>query len=110
MSGGERKLPAVFSSNIAIIFAHSSDQQRLSFGDTLMSQILVDGIGSITLHNNVLRIECVAAGTDGKPQPSGTLVIPGQVAAHVVQALVNGMQELDKKLRDQQQQAPHTTN
>jgi hypothetical protein len=30
------------------------------------------------------------------------LVIPGAIAAQVMQALVNGMQELDKKLKEQQ--------
>ena len=43
-----------------------------------MTQILIDGIANITLHNGILRIECTAAGADGQPHPSGTLVIPGR--------------------------------
>ena len=70
-----------------------------------MTQILIDGIANITLHNGILRIECTAAGADGQPHPSGTLVIPGVIAGQVVQALVNSMQELDKKLREQAEQA-----
>ena len=66
-----------------------------------MTQILVDAINSISIHNGLLRIECTAVGPDGKPQPSGTLVIPGAGAGQVLQALINGTQELEKKLREQ---------
>ena len=69
-----------------------------------MAQILVDGISNITLHSGVLRIECATVGPDGKPHPTGTLVIPGAVAGQVLQALIKGTQELEKKLREQQQQ------
>ncbi len=71
-----------------------------------MTQMLIDGITNISLHNGILRIDCITLGHDGKPQPSGTLVIPGAIAAQVVQALANGMKELDKKIREQQQPAP----
>lgn len=66
-----------------------------------MNQVLIDAISNLSIHNGVLRIECVAAGPDGQPRPSGTLVIPGAVAAQVLQALINGTQELEKKLREQ---------
>jgi hypothetical protein len=66
-----------------------------------MNQILIDGIANITLHNGVVRIECAVLGPDSKPHSSGTLVIPGAVAAQVLQTLINGMQELQKKLREQ---------
>jgi hypothetical protein len=73
-----------------------------------MTQILIDGIANITLHSGVLRIECTTVGPDSKQHPSGTLVIPGAVAGPVVQTLIKGMQELDKKLREQQAQAQPT--
>ena len=66
-----------------------------------MAQILIDGITNIAIHNGILRIECTAIGPDGKQHPSGTLVIPGAVAGPVLQALIRGTQELDKKLREQ---------
>jgi len=75
-----------------------------------MTQLLVDGITNITLHNGVLRIECATVRPDGKPHPSGSLVIPGAIATQVMQALVNGMQELEKKLREQPPPAGRTTN
>ncbi len=69
-----------------------------------MTQILVDGVANITFHSGVLRIECASVGPDGKPHVSGTLVVPGPVAGQVLQAMIKGMQELEKKLREQQQQ------
>jgi hypothetical protein len=69
-----------------------------------MTQILIDGITNISFHSGILRIECATVAPDGKPQPSGTLVIPGAVAGQVLQALIKGTQELDKKMREQQQQ------
>ena len=71
-----------------------------------MTQILVDGITNISFHSGVLRIECATVGPDGKPQSSGTLVIPGAVAGNVLQALIKGTQELEKKVREAQQQQP----
>lgn len=68
-----------------------------------MTQILVDGIKNITFHSGVLRVECATVGADGKPYTSGSLVIPGPVAGQVLQALIKGMQELEKKVREQQQ-------
>ena len=69
-----------------------------------MTQILIDGVTNISLHSGVVRIECTTVGADGKPHTSGTLVIPGPAAAHVLQALITGTQELEKKVREQQQQ------
>jgi hypothetical protein len=54
----------------------------------------------------VLRVECAAVGANGQQHPSGTLLIPGPVAGHVLQALINGTQELEKKIREQQSKPP----
>ena len=67
-----------------------------------MTQILVDGITNISLHGGIVRVECASIGPDGKQHPSGTLIIPGAVTASVLQTLIKGMQELEKKLREQQ--------
>jgi hypothetical protein len=78
-----------------------------------MTQILIDVITNITFHSGVLRVECGAVGPDGKPQPSGSLLIPAPVAGQVLQALIKGMQELEKKMREtkeQQQQMPVAGN
>ena len=71
-----------------------------------MTQVLIDAITNLSIHNGVLRIECVAVGPDGQQHPSGTLVIPGAVATQVLQSLIGGTQELEKKLREQQQMPP----
>jgi hypothetical protein len=72
-----------------------------------MNPILIDGISNLSIHNGVLRVACIATGADGQSHPSGTLVIPGQVATHVLNALIKGTQELEKKLREQQTPAGH---
>ena len=71
-----------------------------------MTQVLIDAITNLSSHNGGSRIECAAVGADGQQHPSGTLVIPGAAATLVLQALVNGTQELDKKLREQQEMVP----
>lgn len=71
-----------------------------------MTQVLIDAITNLSIHNGVLRIECVAVGADGQSHPSGTLIIPGAAAVQVLQALIGGTHELEKKLREQQQMPP----
>jgi hypothetical protein len=63
-------------------------------------QMLIDGVKSITLHGNVVRVQCVAVGADGKEETTGTLLIPGNEVGRIVQALVNGLQEMQKQMRD----------
>ena len=72
----------------------------------MTQMILVDGISNLAIHNNVLRIECAAVDADGQQRPSGTLIIPGAVAAQVLQSLINGTQALEKKLHEQQETIP----
>jgi hypothetical protein len=81
---------------------------RFHIQDVPMTQILVDGITNISLHNGLVRVECATVGPDGKQHPSGTLVIPGAAAGKVLQTLINGAQELEKKLREQQAQQQAT--
>ena len=61
--------------------------------------IIVDRISNIAVSNGILRIECLSISASGQEKPSGTVLIPANVAGAVVQSLVNGMQELEKKLR-----------
>jgi hypothetical protein len=76
-----------------------------------MSVILIDSLKTVGFHNGILRIECVQAGPNGEERPSGTLLIPGNQAAQVLQALVGATQELDKRLREAAaQQQPTSGN
>jgi hypothetical protein len=69
-----------------------------------MSTILVDRVGSVVFHNGILRVDCVATGPNSEERPAGTLLIPANQAAAVLQALVGAAQELDRRLREQAQQ------
>ena len=69
-----------------------------------MTYVLIDAIKTVTFHNGVLRIHCVAIGPNNEEQASGTLLIPGTQAGPILGSLTQAVQELDKKLREQVQQ------
>jgi hypothetical protein len=71
-----------------------------------MNQLFIDNITNMTFHGGVLRIECAAVGHEGKLSPTGVLIIPGPAASHVLQTLMKGAQELDKKMREAHTQQP----
>jgi hypothetical protein len=68
---------------------------------------LIDGLKTISFHNGILRIECIAAGPKGEERPSGTLLIPGAQAGPILKALVEATQELSRR---QKEQAPTAGN
>jgi hypothetical protein len=70
-----------------------------------MTQILIDAVKAVTIHNGVLRIDCVAAGPNNEERLAATLLIPGNQIGQILQTLTKAVQELDKKVRDQVQQA-----
>ena len=67
-----------------------------------MSQILIDGIANVTFAGGIVRVDCVMAGPNNEQRPSGTLLIPGQQAGPILNALVNAMNELQRKQQEQQ--------
>lgn len=66
-----------------------------------MSQILIDGIANVTFASGIVRVDCVALGPNNEQRASGTLLIPAAQAAPVLNALINAMKELERKLQDQ---------
>ena len=64
------------------------------------TNLIVERISNIAVSNGIVRIECVAVNASGQEKPSGTMLIPANLAGPVVHSLVKGMQELDKKLRE----------
>ncbi len=62
--------------------------------------IVMDRIANVAFVNGMLRVECIAMNAAGQEKPSGTLLIPGNVVAPVIQSLVNAVQELEKKARE----------
>jgi hypothetical protein len=73
-----------------------------------MTTTLIDGIKAAVFHNGILRIDCVTVGPNNEERPSGTLLIPGNQAGSVLQALVTAAQELEKKVREQEAAAKST--
>jgi hypothetical protein len=65
-----------------------------------MRQMLIDGIKAVTLHGNVVRVHGLAVGAEGKPEDAGTLLIPGSAVGQVLQTLINGLQEVQKQMRE----------
>ena len=63
-----------------------------------MTTILIDGIKAVSLQN----------GINNEERLSGTLLVSANLAGQIVGALTQALQELDKKLREQQQQAVPT--
>jgi hypothetical protein len=66
-----------------------------------MSQILIDGIGTVTFAGGLLRVDCLAMGPNREQRPSGTLLIPATQAGAVLTALVNAMKDLQRKQQEQ---------
>ena len=64
------------------------------------TNLIMERISNIAVSNGLVRIECVALNAAGQEKPSGTVLIPANLAGPVVHSLVKGMQELDKKLRE----------
>jgi hypothetical protein len=72
-----------------------------------MSTIFMDSVKTVAFQNGVLRIDCIAIGPNSEERSSGTLLIPGNQAGPILQALVSATQELDKRIREHTaQQAP----
>ncbi len=69
-----------------------------------MTMILIDGIKAVSLQNGVVRIDCIEAGSNNEERPSGTLLVPANRAGQIVGALTQALQELEKKIREQQPQ------
>jgi hypothetical protein len=71
------------------------------------SQILIDGVKAVAIHNGLLRVDCVAAGPNNEERSSGTLLIPGNQAGPILRALTQAMQKLDKRSREQALRQPN---
>jgi hypothetical protein len=67
-----------------------------------MNVIFLDRIGTVVIQNGVLRVDCIATGPNSEERPAGTLLIPANQVATVLQSLAGATQELDRRLREQQ--------
>jgi tetratricopeptide (TPR) repeat protein len=69
------------------------------------NRALIEAIKAITVQNELLRIDCLAAGPNNQDRPSVTLLIPANQAGSILWSLTNAVRKLEKKLREQLQQA-----
>jgi hypothetical protein len=54
--------------------------------------MLIDRISSISIHNGVLRVDCVGVGPNSEERNSGTLLIPAMQVANVINSLAQATQ------------------
>lgn len=71
--------------------------------------LFADGIRDAHVANGVVRIALGMLGSDGKPLPSGMVVVPlGQLPAFA-NALVTLVRQVEAKLREAQHQQQHAS-
>lgn len=51
------------------------------------TSVFVDGIQTLGVHNNVVRLQLMQLQADGKPRPELQLMIPVSILKQVVEAL-----------------------
>lgn len=62
--------------------------------------MLVEGLGSITFVNGVLRVQLTSINAEGKFVDAGSLEIPGAKVGDIIQGLANGSQGIIEKLNE----------
>ena len=67
--------------------------------------IFADQISQITLSNNNLRVKLVQRGPDNETIDAGTLIIPANQAANIVNGLAGSLKNLDEKLKEARQES-----
>ena len=66
--------------------------------------IYADQIGQITLSNNNLRISLTQNGANDTAVEAGTLIIPVNQAAPLVNSLANSLKQIDEQLKARSQE------
>ena len=62
--------------------------------------MIVEGLGSVTFVNGVLRVQLTKVNGEGKIVESGTLEIPGSKVSDVIQGIANATQGISDKLNE----------
>jgi hypothetical protein len=75
-----------------------------------MNFIMIEKLGSVSLRNGVVRIQCIATAADGTEQVTGELVIPavqyGQVAGGLQAAGKQLQERIEQARKEQAEQTP----
>jgi len=69
-----------------------------------MTTTLIEGIKAVSLQNGIVRIDTFEGGPNNEERVTGTLLVPANRAGQIVGALTQALQELEKKIREQQSQ------
>jgi tetratricopeptide (TPR) repeat protein len=86
------------------ILPHSLFESRGWQDAASKSEILIEVVKAVTIHNGLLRVDCAAVGSNNEELPSGALLIPGNQRGRILRALTHAVQELDRRLRERVQQ------
>lgn len=62
--------------------------------------MIVEGLGSVTFVNGILRVETLMVKSDGTVVPSGSIEIPGNMTGEVISGLVKATQGIQDKLSE----------
>ena len=62
--------------------------------------ILVEGLGSATFQNCILRIQLLATDGSGNLSETGTIEIPGNRVTEIINSLAKGAQEISAKIAE----------
>ena len=62
--------------------------------------MIVEGLGSVTFVNGVLRVQLTKVNGEGKIVESGTLEIPGSKVSDVIQGIASATQGISDKLNE----------
>jgi len=76
-----------------------------------MNFMMIEKLGSVSLRNGVVRIQCMSTGADGTDQVTGELVVPatqfGQVAGGFQAAGKQLQEKLEEARKAQEEQVEH---
>jgi hypothetical protein len=68
--------------------------------ESSLDTILIEAVNTISLHNNLLRIDCAAVGANKRESSVNCLLISGNRAGSILRSLTQAAQELAKKARE----------
>lgn len=68
--------------------------------------IFADGITKISFSNNNVRFTMVQIGPGNDQNEIGTLIVPVNQAANFVNAMANGLKQLDEQMKAKQAEGP----
>lgn len=60
--------------------------------------MLVEGIGKVTLANDILRVEVMCSSHDGSLKATGDLLIPKGSVEGIINGLVNSVNDINAKI------------